>query len=147
MQPFSTPSCPGRTHCPAIAECRLVPKATAPPQQPHPNPNGGPVDRWPPFDVYPGLEGRQVEVRFHPLDLRRLRVYCEGRRCEDAVAVELLQQTSPRVDSSHLTQQGSAEPASPSHYLFQLLERHRQHKRRVLSPLQLAATEGGEDQV
>lgn len=99
------------------------------------------------YQTMPGLEGRQVEVRFHPLDLRRLRVYCEGRRCEDAVAVELLQRTSPRVDSSHLTQQGSAEPASPSHYLFQLLERHRQHKRRVLSPLQLAATEGGEDYV
>jgi len=100
------------------------------------------------YETQPGLEGRQVEVRFHPLDLRRVQVFCEGRRWQDAVAVELLHQVSPEVNPRH-HRNAPEEPTQSSSYLAHLLDRHQQNKRRLLSPLRFArpAGEGGDGDV
>lgn len=100
------------------------------------------------YETQPGLEGRQMEVRFHPLNLRRVQVFCEGRRYDDAVTVELLHQVSPDVNPRH-HRSAPEKPTPPSSYLAHLLDRHQQSKRRLLSPLRFARPEdeGGDGDV
>ena len=100
------------------------------------------------YETEPGLEGRQVEVLFHPLDLRTVRVFCEGKRYPDAVAVELLHDVSPEVNPRH-HKQSSVAPAASSNYLSHLLEKHEETKARLLSPLRFAPDEekGGKEDV
>lgn len=89
-----------------------------------------------------------MEVRFHPLNLRRVQVFCEGRRYDDAVTVELLHQVSPDVNPRH-HRSAPEKPTPPSSYLAHLLDRHQQSKRRLLSPLRFARPEdeGGDGDV
>jgi len=100
------------------------------------------------YETETGLEGRQVEIRFHPLDLRKVRVFCNGRRYPDAVAVELLHEVSPEVNPRHHKKAPTAL-ATPSNYLSHLLEKHEQTKARLLSPLRFAQedAEGGDEDV
>lgn len=96
------------------------------------------------YETQPGLEGRQVEVRFHPLDLRRVQVFCQGRRYQDAVAVELIHQVRPELNPRHHQPTAVPTPPPPSSYLAYLVERHEQERRRLLSPLRFAPAEPNE---
>lgn len=101
------------------------------------------------YEAEAGLEGRQVEVHFHPLDMRRLRVFCQGRRFDDAIATELVHRQSPRVDPRHIALP-PRESTPPAGFLYHLSETHRERKRKALSPLRFALddqVEGSEGHV
>lgn len=98
------------------------------------------------YETEPGLEGRLVDILFHPLDLRTVRVFCEGRRHPDAAAVELLHEVSLQVNPRH-HKQGPEEAASPpvNSYFTHLVDKHELNKERTLSPLRFAQHDEGSD--
>lgn len=100
------------------------------------------------YETQLGLEGRQVEARFHPLDLRRVQVLCEGRRYDDAIAVKLLHRVSADVNPRH-HERSTATSEPTSNYLSHLLEKHEHYQRGLLSPLRFAQADpkGGDKNV
>lgn len=89
------------------------------------------------YQAEQGLEGRRVEVRFHPLHLERLQVWAGDHRYADALPVDLNHRHMKTVNPRHST----PGQAPPSLFLETLVRRHEERKRRVLSPLRLANDE------
>lgn len=87
------------------------------------------------YQVEPGLERRKVELRYHPLHLQRLQVWIGETRYKDAEPLDLKSSHRSEVDPRHRIE----EKAPPSLYLETLVRRHEERKRRIISPLQLAA--------
>lgn len=88
-----------------------------------------------------GLEGRRVEVRFHPLHLDRLQVWAGDHRFADALPVDLNNRQMKAVNPRHST----PEQAPPSLFLETLVRRHDERKQRIVSPLQLSKDVQGGD--
>src|SRR5690606_8741066 len=86
------------------------------------------------YQVEEGLEGRKVEVRFHPLHLERLQVWAGDQRFADALPIDLHNPTMKSVNPRHTTPQ----QAPPSMYLETLVRQHNERKQRVISPLRLS---------
>lgn len=96
------------------------------------------------YQLQPGLERRKVELRYHPLHLQRLQVWTGERRWEDALPLDLHNQHVRAMNPRHLLP--GEKP--PSLYLEALVRRHEEHKRSIVSPLQLASVdEGGNEHV
>lgn len=86
------------------------------------------------YQAEEGLEGRKVEVRFHPLHLERLQVWAGDQRFADARPIDLHNSTMKSVNARHIT----PEQAPPSIYLETLVRQHNERKQRVISPLRLS---------
>lgn len=92
------------------------------------------------YQAEEGLEGRRVEVRFHPLYLDRLQVWTGDRRFADALPIDLTHHHMKTVNPRHKT----PEQAPPSLFLETLVRQHEERKQRVVSPLRLSGdAEGG----
>ncbi|NLG68023.1 MAG: DDE-type integrase/transposase/recombinase [Firmicutes bacterium] len=95
------------------------------------------------YEAPPGLEGRKVQVRFHPLHLERLSLFIEGRHVGDAVALDLAHPVYRGLDRVHHPEPSRpVEPPIP--YLELLVQRRRQRQARALSPLRLSLLEDPE---
>lgn len=86
------------------------------------------------YQTQGGLEGKKVQIRYHPLHLEALQVWVGDRRFENAIPLDLRNQTMKRVNPRHQTP--SEKP--PTAYLETLVGNHKERKRQILSPLQLS---------